>query len=226
VNKGALLRPYSFKIIVMRIFIFILISSLFHFVLLQYFYFTFDEVPIVNKQESLSVMLLNNNLLNSKRVTQNINQVVNTGPVKVKKESGLNIQAKDTSLVRGGQHEEVVLNPNQESIQLKDYFPNTEVDRKALPQMNIDQSMLANEGSSGLPIKLRLYINSLGRVVKVEPIAVLDQDVFFAEKLSSLLYEVRFLPAKRESLDVNSYQDLQLSFNPIATPGDHHIESD
>jgi hypothetical protein len=63
-------------------------------------------------------------------------------------------------------------------------------------------------------------------VVKIEPIAVLDQDAFFAEKLSSLLYEVRFLPAKREGLDVNSYQDLQLSFNPIATPGDHHIESD
>ncbi len=210
----------------MRIFIFILISSLFHFVLVQYFYFTFDEVPIVNKQEALSAVLLNNNLLNSKSVMQNINQAVKTDPVEVKKESGLNIQAKDTSLVRGTQHEAIVFNPNQESIQLKDYFPNTEVDRKALPQMNIDQSMLANEGSSGLPIKLRLYINSLGRVVKVEPIAVLVQDALFAEKLGSLLYEVRFLPAKREGLDVNSYQDLQLSFNPIVTPGDHHIESD
>jgi hypothetical protein len=224
VNKGALLRPYSFKISVMRIFIFILISSLFHFVLVQFF--SFNEVPIMNKHASLSAVLLNNNVMNSKSVTQNLNQAVKTEPIEVKKESDLNIQAKDSNPVQETTHQALDLNHNQELIKLKDYYSNTEVDRKALPQMNIDQSLLANEASSGLPIKLRLFINAFGRVVKVDPIAVLDQDALFAEKLASLLYEVRFLPAKREGLDVNSYQDLQLSFNPIATPGENHIESD
>lgn|GEM_PF-2230609 len=225
-NKGALLRPYSFKISVMRIFIFILISSLFHFVLVQYFHFTFDEVSIVNKQESLSAVLLKNNLLNSKSVNQKLNEPAKTEPVEVKKESDLNIQAKYSNPVLEAPHQALDLNHNQELIKLNDYYSNTEVDRKALPQMNIDQSMLANEVSSGLPIKLRLYINAFGRVVKVEPIALLDQDALFAENLAKLLFEVRFLPAKREGLDVDSYQDLQLSFNPITTPSENHIKTD
>ena len=210
----------------MRIFILILISSVFHFVLLQYFYFTFDEVPIVNKQESLSVVLLKNNLLNSKSVNQKLNEPAKTEPVEVKKESDLNIQAKYSNPVLEAPHQALDLNHNQELIKLNDYYSNTEVDRKALPQMNIDQSMLANEVSSGLPIKLRIYINAFGRVVKVEPIALLDQDALFAENLAKLLFEVRFLPAKREGLDVDSYQDLQLSFNPITTPSENHIKTD
>lgn len=225
-NKGALLRPYLFKISVMRIFIFILISGLFHFVLVQYFYFTFDEVSIVNKQESLSAVLLKNNLLNSKSVNQKLNEPAKTEPVEVKKESNLDIQAKDSNPVHETPHQALDFDHNQEIIKLNDYYSNTEVDRKALPQMNIDQSMLANKVSSGLPIKLRLYINASGRVVKVDKIAVLDQDALFAENLAKLLYEVRFLPAKREGLDVDSYQDLQLSFNPITTPSENHIETD
>lgn len=210
----------------MRIFIFLLISSLLHLVLINYNYFNFDEVSTINKHASFSVMLLNKNLLNSKGPIQSLSETKKIESINAKKELGSYSQVIDSNPAWETKHKALDLNKNQEIIKLKDYYPIAEVDRKAIPQMNIDQSMLAEDESSGLPIKLRLYINAYGRVVKVEPIAVLDQDTSFAEKIASLLYEVRFLPAKRKGLDVDSYQDLQLSFNPITIPGENYIESD
>jgi hypothetical protein len=101
------------------------------------------------------------------------------------------------------------------AIDTSNYYASTSVDRKALPQMNIDKSMLSATDYSGLPIKLRLFVNTYGRVVKIERIGVLDQDIAYVEQLENLLYKVTFLPAKREGLDVDSYQDLLLSFNPL-----------
>lgn len=216
-----MLRPYSFNMIVMRIFIFLLISGLLHLALLQYFYFTFDEVSIVNKPEPLSIVLLDKSLLSSKSFNRNLNEGATIESLEAIKDTSTLTNATETNDKKIILNKALEKNQQQEADDIKNYFPITEVDRKALPQTNIDQSMLANEVSSGLPITLRLYINAYGRVVKVEKIAILDQDAPFAEKLANLLYEVRFLPAKRESLDVDSYQDLQLSFNPISIPSDN-----
>jgi hypothetical protein len=106
------------------------------------------------------------------------------------------------------------------AIDTSKYYAATEVNRKALPQMNIDESMLSIKNYSGLPIKLRLYVNAYGRLVKIDRIGVLEQDIAYVAQLESLLYDVAFLPAKREGFDVDSYQDLQLSFNPLPMIGD------
>jgi hypothetical protein len=44
---------------------------------------------------------------------------------------------------------------------------------------------------------------------------LLDQDRDYAAQLEKLLLELIFLPAKKNGLDVDSYQDLQFSFNPL-----------
>jgi hypothetical protein len=93
-----------------------------------------------------------------------------------------------------------------------DYFGPNDVERKALPLSNIDRSMLAQHLYSGLPIKLRLYINATGHIVKIERIAVLEQDAIFVDTLEKLLFDLTFLPAKRDGLDVNSYLDIAFSF--------------
>ncbi len=95
------------------------------------------------------------------------------------------------------------------------YYAVADVDKKALPQTNIDDSTIRSNSYSGLPIKLRLYINASGKLVKIEPIALLDQDLEYATKLEKLLSELVFLPAKKNGLEVDSYQDIQFSFNPL-----------
>lgn len=94
----------------------------------------------------------------------------------------------------------------------EDYFGPNDVERNALPLSNIDRSMLAQHLYSGLPIKLRLYINATGHIVKIERIALLEQDALFADALEKLLFDLAFLPAKRDGLDVNSYLDIAFSF--------------
>jgi hypothetical protein len=204
-----MLHPYLFTRVYMRIFIFLLISFLLHLVVVS-LYFTINDVPNLNTRETLSVVIIkkNTNILTfSKKLSE---------PIETQKTLESTPKATVSSSAIPSQHEGLNKTPNIDTAtNLKKYYANTEVDRKALPQTNIDQSMLPTESSSGLPIKLRLYINAYGLVVKIEPISVLDQDIIFVEKLAKLLYKIRFLPAKCEGVDVDSYQDLLLSFNPL-----------
>ena len=183
-------------------------------------YFTIDVVPNINKREAFSVVVVKENIENTLNISKNLNEPIKIEPIHPQKNLEPKKKTTDPSPTLPILHE--ALNHTQSkdiATNLTNYYANAEVDRKALSQMNIDQSMLPTVGSSGLPIKLRIYINAYGRVVKVEPIAVLDQDITFVEKLAELLYEIRFLPAKREGLDVDSYQDLLLSFNPLPILG-------
>lgn len=216
----------------MRIFVFLFISLLLHLALLTNLYFSFNAVPDINESARvLSVSFLKNNLqptLLSKKLNEITDEEPSNVKIKVKDENPDEFlaYAKQTSQVRSPEllssiNPELVKNTQNEAeaINLTNYFGSTDVDMKALPQTNIDQSMLSVEGFSGLPIKVRIYVNAFGELVKVEPIAVLQQDNAFVEKLTKLLYEIKFLPAKREGLDVDSYQDLLLSFNPLPIAG-------
>ena len=100
-----------------------------------------------------------------------------------------------------------------EAVSVDDYLSADEIDRKALPQTSLSESDSVGRFSSGLPIKLRLYINLFGRLVKIERIKVLDQDDFFASQLEEQLYGITFLPARRNGVDVDSYQEIEFSFN-------------
>lgn len=217
----------------MRILIFLFVSLLTHLALFTYIYFSYEVVPNnYEKARFLSVSFKNNNL----QVTHNgekINKVTNletqSKQIVDTKKNVLDIDTdiKKTPQVKKPEllsslNSELVMNTQNKvkEIDISNYLGIAEVDRKALPQMNIDQSMLSTENSSGLPITLRLYVNANGKLVKVVPIAVLEQDIAFVESLIKLLYEIKFLPAKREGLDIDSYQDLLLSFNPLPVAGD------
>jgi len=95
---------------------------------------------------------------------------------------------------------------------LKGFYSTKEVEMKALPISNLDISMFNGQFISGLPIKMRLYINASGSVVKIERLEILEQDAPLANRLEALLYTLTFLPARKDSLAVNSYQDVAFSF--------------
>ena len=98
--------------------------------------------------------------------------------------------------------------------EFESYLPTSALDRKAIPISNIDISMVHDVFISGFPIKLRLYISRSGTVVNIENIQYLDQDIELKEKLVDLLKNTTFLAAKKNGNDVDSYQDIEFSFNP------------
>lgn len=97
------------------------------------------------------------------------------------------------------------------------YHSSKQVDRKALPISNINKEMLGDVLISGMSIKLRLYINQFGQVVKIEDIAVLEQDRPFRDRLAALLMNMTFMAARKDSTEVNSFQDIEFSFQPLMT---------
>ena len=101
------------------------------------------------------------------------------------------------------------------------FYSINEIDRKALPQTSIDQVALNAVPYSGLPIHLRLFINASGRLIKIERVGVLEQDNLFVSELEKLLYQIPFLPARRNGKDVNAYQDAQFSFDQTAAFIEH-----
>ena len=97
------------------------------------------------------------------------------------------------------------------------YHSSQQVDRKALPISNIHKEMLGEVFISGMPIKLRLYINQFGQVVRIEDLAVLEQDRPFRDRLAALLMQMTFMAARKDSAEVNSFQDIEFSFEPLIT---------
>ncbi|MPS47615.1 MAG: hypothetical protein E2592_01285 [Methylobacillus sp.] len=91
------------------------------------------------------------------------------------------------------------------------FYSSEEVDRKAVPISNLDISMM-NGWYSGLPIRLRLYIDSDGRVREVVQFSDRPEEKEFIAQLTQLLSHMRFIPAKINGHDVNSYQDVEFSF--------------
>jgi len=93
------------------------------------------------------------------------------------------------------------------------YLSIKEVDIQALPIGNIDASRLP-AAMQHAQIKLRLFIDEFGKIVRIEPIkSQLYQDETLETALSNRLTEIHFTPAKRGGLDVKSYQDVAYDFN-------------
>ncbi len=95
---------------------------------------------------------------------------------------------------------------------LSGYRSPRDVEMKALPVSNLSIGMFNGVFISGFPIKLRLYINSAGEVVKIKEIKVMEQDRPMVNRLTQLLYKLTFLPAKKGGVAVDSFQDVEFSF--------------
>jgi hypothetical protein len=102
--------------------------------------------------------------------------------------------------------------PQTSDVPLNQYYSSKATDRKALPIGNIDIAQLQGEIVDNFPLQFRIYIDDKGKVKSIEQLAVLEQDQALANKLERLLYELTFIPAKKNGIEVNSYQDIEFSF--------------
>lgn len=104
--------------------------------------------------------------------------------------------------------------PSVNEVPLNQYYSSKHIDRKALPLGNVDVSQLQGEIINTFPMQFRVYIDDKGKVKRIEQLAVLEQDKAMADKLAQLLYDVTFIPAKKNGVEVNSFQDIEFSLKP------------
>lgn len=88
------------------------------------------------------------------------------------------------------------------------------LDWPATPRSAPDFSRLAGVPISGLPVRLRLYVDANGQVLRVETLAASALDAELAQRLSDTLLETAFLPGRYGGVDRASYLDLEFSFDP------------
>ena len=93
---------------------------------------------------------------------------------------------------------------------LRGYLPSQVLDRAALPRSAPDERMLAGVLFSGLPMKVRLFIDAAGSVVDVE-ILQADEDAEALQQLRRMFIATLFIAGRHQGADVASYKDVELS---------------
>lgn len=94
------------------------------------------------------------------------------------------------------------------------FYGPQDVEKSALPYSAPDPDLLAGVVASGLPIRVRLYIDANGVVTGVEKLQALADDQQAFERIERMLRGTAFMPAKLAGNDVNSYQDLEFFIGP------------
>jgi hypothetical protein len=117
-------------------------------------------------------------------------------------------QAPSVSQLQGGDMLE------KATYQLPLYYGPQEVDKGALPYSAPDPDFLAGIAVSGVPIRVRLYIDASGMVTAIDKLQALDDDQQALERIEAMLRHTSFIPARLAGTDVNSYQDLEFHIGP------------
>lgn len=92
------------------------------------------------------------------------------------------------------------------------FLPPSTVDSRAHPINFPDLSILAGvPGYSGDAVRLRLYVDASGHLVKSEILYARDGDRELAVRLADALVHTEFAPARRGASDVSSYVDVDIA---------------
>ena len=90
------------------------------------------------------------------------------------------------------------------------YLPSSAMERRPMPVSEPNIASVRTDASSGLPVRLRLYIDRLGNVVSVVPLLASDADAAFVAALERMFRTTAFIPGQRGGVDVASYMDIEL----------------
>jgi hypothetical protein len=97
------------------------------------------------------------------------------------------------------------------------HLPPHLLDIPPLPRSAPDESLIVGVPHSGLPMRLRLFIEADGRVSSVEVLDAQPLDVIALEHLARMFSRTAFVPGRREDRDVASFIDVEVSLGGAST---------
>jgi len=95
------------------------------------------------------------------------------------------------------------------------FKPSRDLDRAAVPRSAPDVSMLEGLHFSGLPMRVRLYVDGTGKVVDVVVLQAVDDDEVL-DRVRHMFLSTAFIAGRLRGEDVASYKDLELV---LTSPG-------
>ena len=100
-------------------------------------------------------------------------------------------------------------------LPLPHFWSTSELDIPPLPRSEPNAMHLMGALASGLPIRLRLYIDALGAVANIEILQASEQDAAVVDRMKKMFYETRFLAGRRTGADVASFMDIEVSVDAL-----------
>ncbi len=95
-----------------------------------------------------------------------------------------------------------------------DFLSPAQVDRIAIAFPSPDISSLSGLTWSGLPIRLRVFVDASGRCVDVQFLSA-NEEAATLDRLRQMFLATHFLPARRAGADVDAYRDIELDIADI-----------
>jgi hypothetical protein len=89
------------------------------------------------------------------------------------------------------------------------FFASSMVDKIALPISEPDAGILAHLHASGLPLRLRIFVDARGAVVAIEPLSVHPDDAEAFDGIAQMLRQTGFTPAMWRGRAVGSFRDVE-----------------
>lgn len=95
------------------------------------------------------------------------------------------------------------------------FLPPSSLDHPALPKSGPAIEALDHIPTSGMTIRLRLYIDETGVVQRVAPLAFAPDDEAAVLQLQQVFMSTTFLAGRRQGEYVRSYLDIEITPNPL-----------
>ena len=96
----------------------------------------------------------------------------------------------------------------------KTHYARSEVDVPPLPKSAPDDSLLEGVPGTGLPVRLRVFVESDGSVSKVEVLHAEAGDAALAARAREMFLRTGYLPARRDGQDVPAFVDVEVVVDP------------
>jgi hypothetical protein len=95
------------------------------------------------------------------------------------------------------------------------HLPTKALDLPPMPRSAPDRQMLDGFHRSGLPMKVRLFVEADGTVSATELLASAPGDDETATQVMAMFRDTAFSPGRRRGVDVASFIDLEIILEPV-----------
>ncbi len=102
----------------------------------------------------------------------------------------------------------------QTTARAREFLSPSEVDRIPIAFPSPDISRLSGLSWSGIPLRLRLFVDADGHCVEVKVLRA-SEDSATLERVRQMFLATHFLPARHAGADVDSYRDIELNVSDI-----------
>jgi len=97
------------------------------------------------------------------------------------------------------------------------FLPSDAMDQVAVPVSWPDLNILTNVQGTGLPIRLRLFVDAYGTIQDIQVVQADGIDEITIDQLKQMFYATKFIAGRRNGKDTPSYLDIQLSITDLGS---------